>query len=235
MSTTFTLSHAGHRAVIHYGSGKVEPTKAHDRYQVVDPYAIRDRMKECGFTTTKIKFNRPGNVAYVEAKSPTGPMSDSTGDKFQGLVRFKFDHRGKSCILGAAGALRFACDNQFYNPPMRIHHCSDRAYSFTVNPQVFAWELLKSANENVQKLDALRGVRNGLVLILEVQDKKRLKERWLDSARFYARGSSLAELDMWGAIQALTHTQSPSLNRMASTLLGEHFNTLVLGDVPVLN
>jgi len=234
-STVFTLSPAGHRAVIHHGSGRVEAHKAHDQYTVVDPHDIRDKLDAAGFNVPKIWFNRKGNVAYVEARDPGADLHDSRGDAFRGIVRFKFDHRGKGAILGAVGALRHACDNQFFEPPLRIHHCSPSAQTFAARPEYYARQLLSNAWKTVQKLDALRGVWNGYTLLQNLPIGSTLQSKVRQATRYYHTQSVPQNLDMWGAMQALTHTRSPSLSRLASRLLGEHYNTIVLGDVPVLN
>lgn len=224
MSKFWTISE-GHRAITCSDSGVLtEPRKAHPRYTPIDPQVTRAKLEAEGFLCETLYGNR--RRAFL--KSPrtaimrvTRPSREGYSGRSHGIYcpcgAIYFDHRGMGSLRLQRGVLRMDCANQFTSGCTRIHHCSEDARLFAVNPEPFLWSLLGGGYQVLETLEKFLDVPDGHILPLFVRSKAPILGREVQAHfdEYRIRGGN----SWWSALQALTEPKRRRLDEFASRLL----------------
>lgn len=229
---TWTLT-TDHRRISTDPNDDGDARKAHPAYTVVDPLSVARKLSEAGLATTLLTRAQSRHLAPRTALlEVVDPRLARTHDDYHAAARVYFDHRGRSSILIEAGAVRVACRNSFTHQALRIHHCSATAKVFRDNPVPFLINLVRDHAKMADRLEQLRGRRGGLNLALFVRSRApRLGACVLRDFEAYTRQDGPT---VWSALQALTQSKRPRLERFAGAcvLAPGGFGALWAGDVP---
>lgn len=222
------------RAVI-TAEGTVQQDKTMSpRYRTVDPQLIGNKLAVAGFHVHHIPSRSPF-TSFLEVTYPNGSISDQTGDKFKTVARAIFDHSGRRAVQICPGALRMACENQFYNPAICIRHDNEEIDHFLDDPAEVLNSLRGYGEFQVKQLDQCRGIGSADTIHNYLESRPRLQKRFYNSCSRYPDGSLDAKVPftLWSAFQGLTDTRSPALIKLASEgLQPKNITKLAAGELP---
>jgi len=207
----------GHRAV----DGSREPRAAAKAYTVVRPQDLAPILREAyGAHSVREKSGGfLGPRATILTVTPEDPAfhfrfgGDYAAPETHAVqAHILLDFAGKAAIRLRAGALRFACSNEFSAAPIRIHHSSRQARDFLANPLPFVRETLLSGMGAAAALESLRGIGDGYELFRQLRAARpRIAGQVVQYCQqyFYDERSSVKP-DAWGMVQALTNVRGRS-------------------------
>lgn len=207
---------------------EVLPRKVHKRYTAITPQRIHECLggSEFNVKTHWYAMNARTHAARAgQAVLEVTPKLDATpldfdGDAHRQGVLIYLDHQGKSSVLLKRGVFRIACQNAFYCPDMRIHHCSGEARSFFLNPLPYIREVMNRGTTVLNTLNSFKQLEgNAETVPLFVQSKARLLGRKVAGA--YREYSYEHGNTMWSAMQALTEPKNRRLDEFCGRLLAD--------------
>jgi hypothetical protein len=214
------------------GSEFLDNKSAHKRYLIVDPYDIAAKLERLGATTKVIVLGRKGHRVAVEASMPQLHSDGYPDSEYKSLVSILLTNDGRSAIRIQPGALRLACENQFYAAPHRIHHCSDLARDFLRDPTGVIQDFFGQSRQITDKLELLEfAPAAGFHLLRSLQQiKPRLAKAVGKDFHIY-RGKHPGKSTTWSFLQALTAGHNRSLGNLATWLLETRYEDLSKGQL----
>lgn len=145
-------------------------------------------------------------------------------------VSILLTHDGRSSVKAIAGALRIACENQFLGRILwYISHVSEEIHDFIADPLRFILEGTKRAEETINRIESVKGVRGGDEFLNAVALRApRVAGRLARSIRDYQHGA----LTLWDVLQGLTGAHSPGCQRLADRIMLEGWEAFRANEVP---
>jgi hypothetical protein len=184
-------------------------------YRIVQPYDVMRSLQRAGFQANTVRVGRNDWNQAVVFQDP-GRIAD---DDYSHSGSVLCGHDGKTSLQITPRTVRGYCTNEFTGAPIRIRHTSREMDDFLADPVDMVIRCLEQAEgiadylQTAQELDIPAEDRT-LQFWLR-HGKKRQLLRQYSRARSY-RGECYTDQTLWGVLQRLTASRSPTLIRLAS-------------------
>lgn len=233
----FTIENTLRTVELANGERRAQLKSASPRYTVADPEALGDQLRAAGCDVTTFqklmtKRNHAPNpwLAGLSVQLPLKRM-DLVGEGNETYVltaRILLRHDGNGAVRLEPGAMRLACENQFYAPArFSLSHVGREIVDFLDNPMPWVEATAAYGRELVERLGELKNAAlDGRPLLNAIAIAKPRIGAWV------FRAAQTYEPTLWGAMQALTGTHRTGPEKLAALCLADGWGELRLGRVP---